>query len=356
VQVAVDVRRMQDRPLQGVGRYLANMLPLVAADVSLVLLGDARRPAPDVAGLEGQQYVPLRVPPRLPEVFWLQGSAGWWLRRWEHLFHGTFNSAPWLAHDPVVVSIYDLSFEHHPEDLGTAKRRLFQLQCRTAARRARRVLVPTQAVKADVAATYGIAPDRIIVSPCAVDPIFHPRPNAEIDETLGRLALTQPYVVALGGARRRGLPVAVEAWRASGAAARGVGLAVVGPEAPAPGAGIRHLGRLSDEDWPRVLAGAAAFCYPTRFEGFGMPGLEAAASGTPVVCARLEVLEEILGPAAEWCDEPTAGAMARGLSCVLDDPAREAELRRVGPEWAAAAPGWPEAAAAVVRAYQEAAD
>jgi glycosyltransferase involved in cell wall biosynthesis len=354
LSVAVDVRRMQDRPLYGVGRTLANTLPLVAAGVDLVLLGDARRPRPQLPGFDDATYVALAAPPGAPEVAWLQGSAAWWLRNRDCVFHGTFNAAPFWLSAPLVVTIHDLSFEHHAEDFSRAKRWVFRVQCRSAARRARRILTPTESVKRDVCATYGIDPERIVVSPWAVDPCFHPRDDGEIARLLARHGVDRPYVVALGGARRRGLPVAVGAWRASGAWDRGVGLVVVGAEPPRGGPGITWLGRLKDEEWATVLAGADAFCYPTRFEGFGMPALEAAATGTPVVCARLEVLEEVLGPTAEWCDAPTVPAISVGLARVLGDPDRAAELRAAGPVWAAGAATWDAAAAATLRCYREA--
>ena len=357
--VAVDVRRMQDAPLQGVGRYLANTLPLVARQAELVLLGDARRARPVIAGLEGVPYVPLPLPARLPEVFWLQWSASRWLRRGQRsdpatIFHGTFNSAPRRMTQSLVVNIYDLSFEHHPEDFGAAKRRLFQLQGRDAARRADRILCPTEAVRADVLRSYRVEPARVLVSACAVDPVFHPRLDAEIDEIAVRLGLRRPYVVGLGGARRRGLPVALGAWRAANGRARGVDFVAVGGETLPAEPGVHSVGRLRDADWAAVLAGASAFCYPTRYEGFGMPALEAAASGTPVVCQDLAVLREVLGPAAEWCVDASAPAIAAGLSRVLDEPSRRAELRTLGLARATAAPTWKDAADVVLRAYREA--
>lgn len=345
---------MQDTPLYGVGRALANTLPLVAAEAELVLLADARRPVPEVPGLESVRVVRLGVPARSPEAVWIQGAVPWWLRRWDGIFHGTFNGAPVLGSTPSVVTIHDLSFERHPEGQGWAKQRYFRAQSRATARRALRILTPTDTVRRDVVGCYPVDPDHVIVCPNAVDPVFHPRGADEVATTLALLGVRRPYVVALGGATRRGLPVAVEAWRASGACAAGVDLVVVGSERPEPAPGIRWAGRLADEEWAQVLAGADAFCYATRFEGFGMPALEAAASGTPVVCARLPALQEILGDAAEWCETPTAGALAGGLRRVIDDPARQASLADAGMARAAAAPGWEDAAAATLRAYVEA--
>ena len=358
MKVAIDGRRLQDRPWGGVGRYLAHVVPRVAAEIEVVVLTDARRPPPVVDGLDGLLR-PLTVPPRLPETFWLHGAVPMWLRHWNGLFHGTYNAVPLLGGGRTVVTIHDLSWEHHDEDFRPLARRVFQLQGRASARSAKRILTPADVVRQDVARTYGVDPRRIIVSANAVDPIFGAAPDDEIAATLAILGVTPPYVVAMGGAPRRALPVAVDAWQASGAPELGYGLVVTGSERPAMPAssgdpGITWVGRVPDATWAALLAGASAFCYPTRFEGFGMPGLEAAASGTPVVCARIPSLVEILGEAAEWCPRPVVEDIAAGLRRVLSEPGRRDDLAALGLERAAAAPDWDDAAEAALRAYREA--
>jgi glycosyltransferase involved in cell wall biosynthesis len=270
------------------------------------------------------------------------------------LFHGTFNQMPIVCPVPAVVTIHDLSFEHHPEDFRFAKRRWFQLQGRLAARRAKRLLAPTAAVRQELIDTYRLPAAHVIVAPNAADPVFHPRTSDEIEPVTRAHGVSGRYVIALGGARRRGLPVAVEAWETSGARGMGVGLVVVGPEAPPLLEGVTWVGPVSDGEWAILLAGAELFCYPTRLEGFGMPALEAAASGTPVVCARIRALEEVLGPAAAWCERPTAAEMGPIMSQLLAQPTHRADLAALSLQRAAAAPGWKDAAAATLRAYREA--
>jgi alpha-1,3-rhamnosyl/mannosyltransferase len=94
------------------------------------------------------------------------------------------------------------------------------------------------------------------------------------------------------------------------------------------------------------------FCYPTRFEGYGMPALEAAASGVPVVCAPVASLPEVLGQAAEWCATPTVADVAPALQRLLGSPERQAELRAAGLARAALAPTWAQSAQVEVAAYQ----
>jgi glycosyltransferase involved in cell wall biosynthesis len=158
----------------------------------------------------------------------------------------------------------------------------------------------------------------------------------------------------MGGARRRGLEVAVAAHRQLRQEGSDVTLVVTGSERPDPGPGVVHAGKLDDDDWAALLAGAVAFCYPTRYEGFGIPALESIASGTPVVCARAASLPEVLGDAAEWCDAPTIDSITAGLRRILDDPARAADLRTRGLERTARLPTWDDAAEVTLRAYREA--
>ena len=340
--VALDARRMQDRPPGGVGRALGGLVPELARRCTVTLLTDARRDAPPV---DAVRVVPLGLPPGLPEVAWLHGPARRWARAHPQLLHGTFNSLPSGLRGPAVVTVHDLSFEVHPEDFGAAKRRLFQAQARSAVRRAAQVIAVSRFGADELADRYRVDPARITVIPHAVDPRFAP-------ERAGGAPSGAPYVVALGGARRRGLEVAVAAWRAVRARGIDVELRTLGDPAPAREPGLHPLGDLPDDEWAAVLAGAEALVYPTRYEGFGLPALEAAASGTPVVCARVASLPEVLGDAAAWCDAPTVEQIADRLEAVLTDAALAAALRAAGLERAAGTPSWADLADAHVAVYR----
>ncbi|MGH9075943.1 MAG: glycosyltransferase family 4 protein [Acidimicrobiales bacterium] len=371
MRVAVDGRRLQDRPLTGAGRWLANLVPLLAAEADVVVLTDARRPPPS---LEVDQ-APLAVAPRLPEVFWLQWSAARWLAAQDRpagprppgggastgpVFHGAFNALPRRWRGPSVVTIFDLSFEHHPEDFSAAKRRLFRGQARWAAGHAGVVVTVSAHARRAILETYGTDPDGVVVAPPAVDPVFTDleRVAGQRERAAAMLAargVTGPYVVAVGGARRRGLEVAVAAWRRLGPHGRHLALVVVGSQSPGAGPGLVHLGPVDDPTWAGVLAGARALCYPTRFEGYGMPAMEAAACGVPVVCGPVGPLPEVLGDAAEWCDQADPRSVGSALARVLGDAARHQELDRLGRDRAAAGPTWEASAAVVAGAYRRAA-
>ena len=144
LRVAIDARRLQDVPLGGVGRSMDGILDLVAVGSR----GDAphrRTPRP---GAERAAAGRAAVVPGAPESAWLQWSVARWLRRFDGVFHGTFNALPLQSRVPAVVTIHDLSWEVHPEGFTRWKRRLFQASARHAARTPRGSSSPRRASRA----------------------------------------------------------------------------------------------------------------------------------------------------------------------------------------------------------------
>jgi glycosyltransferase involved in cell wall biosynthesis len=210
------------------------------------------------------------------------------------------------------------------------------------------VITHSRFVADDIMATYGVAADRIFVAPHAVDEVF--RPGRDDGAVCARLGIVNPYVVAIGGNPRRHLDVALETWRAV-RPDHPLDLVVVGtddiPDAP----GI-HGGRLGDEDWADVLSGASALLYPTAYEGFGLPALEAAASGTPVICARVGSLPEVLGDAAMWCEDVKPDAFATQLRRLLADASLSEQITAAGLERVRTGTTWQAAADQYFAAYE----
>ncbi len=360
IRVAIDARSLQDRPVGGVGRSVRGALPGIAELVELTALADARMPAP--LGLpEGISVHGLRAPLSGRGVAWLQLSAPRWLRRFGGVFHCPFYGLPYLQPVPMVVTIHDLSFEFAPDWFPTANRLVFVRQARWGARTARMIIVHSEHVRESVLERYGglgVGEERLRTIPLPVEAAFRPPADGETPASRA-LGLTNPYVVTIGGAPRRRLGRAVAAWRHGlsllGAEPEELPLAVVGPEAPPSATGIRHLGVLSDADWASVLGGAAAFCYATAFEGYGMPALEAAACGAPIACHRVGSLPEVLDGAAAWAREDSADALGEALAGLLADPGEAAAIRGRGLERVRSLPDWAEVAARTAAVYRDAA-
>ena len=215
----------------------------------------------------------------------------------------------------TVVTVHDLSFERDPAAMGRLDRATFRWAVPRAVRQADQVLAVSERTKRDVVELYGVPEAKVTVTPNGVDPAFFPdrrRPDAH-----------EPYLLFVGAIQRRKDPLAALA------AAREVGLPLVvaGPEKEpelahelrAGGADLR--GYVPTPDLADLYRGAAALVFPSRYEGFGLPALEAMASGTPVVAADEPALREVAGDAAVYAGD---GDFAAAVRLALDE--REARV------------------------------
>ncbi len=355
LRVAVDGRMLQAEPLGGVGRYLAGVLPRVAHAAEVYIVCDARKPRGRVSIPSGTQPVWLSGPPRVPGLAWLELAVAPWLRRFRGVFHGAFNTLPVSYGGPSVLTLHDLAPQLHPVDFGPATRLAWRAAIRASVHRASAITTVSEFSKGQIVGHLGVAPEAVGVAPVALDARFDPARAAQAPGLARELGITPPYFLAVGGAPRRALPVAIAAWRRalqqSGIDAR---LAVLGetqlPDLP----GLVALGSLNDDAWATLLAGAQGLCYPTRYEGFGLPALEALASGTPVVCAPVASLPEVLGEAACWVPEATPEGFAQVLARLATDRAWHDERVTAGLHRARSAAGWDQTAGALLEAYQRA--
>lgn len=332
--VAVDARTLQRRPLGGVARSLLGHLRHVVDHVDITLLTDARLPAIDPEQVWGRPQIPLRAPSRRG-VAWLQLAVPRALRQRDGIFHCPFYGLPFRQPLPMVVTIHDITFEQHPDWFTMEQRLALQVQARWAARTAAHVLTPSAFTRQEVLARYRLAPDRVSVAPNLLDAGY----GADVPERpaiLRARGVTGPYVLALGGAARRGVDILSAAWPAIHRLHPAVALVVVGDPGTHLPAGVTVIDAVSDDDWRGLLGAADLFCYPTRHEGFGYPALEACAVGTPVVCARVGALPEVLGDAAEWMDDLRPESCTKAVTLLLRDGGRRGALVELGLARAAA--------------------
>lgn len=356
LRVALDGRPLQREPLGGVGRYMAGTIPILAEHADLAVLLDGRQPLPQICLDDRVKQVALSAPPGVPGLGWLELAVAPWLRRFRGVFHATFNTLPLTCGRRTVLTLHDLAPQLHAEDFDPARRAAWRLWVRGSVSRAAAITTVSEFVKRQIVGYFRIDPARVLLSPDACDPLFHPGRAADAAALASKLGIETPYVVAVGGATRRGLPIAIDAWRqVTRRLERAVSLAVVGEPELRSEPGLVPLGRLDDESWATVLAGAQALCYPTRYEGFGLPALEAAASGVPVVCAPIASLPEILGDAGCWATAPSAGPIADVLVRLLTDERWHREQREAGLERARQAPAFSDSAATLLEAYGRAA-
>ena len=324
----------------------------------------------------------LRIPFGLPAAA-LRGSVD--------VLHVTYNAPP-VASCPVVVTVHDISFEHYPEFFSPRDYAILKTLVPLSARRAARVITVSQHAKREIVQRYGIDPQRVAVTYEAAAEQFQPvtdpvalqavRSKYGIGDGLFLLALgnLQPrknigrLVEAFGRAvNSQQSTVNSQQWTAdsdrSEASSENCSLSTVHCSlviagkaqwresdifATVQAAGLEDRvmfpGYVDDADLPALYSAATAFVYPSLYEGFGLPPLEAMACGTPVICSTAASLPEVVGDASISIDPLRVDSLAQGLrdvlgSAVLRDDLRARGLRR------AAQFSWDRCAAETLAVY-----
>lgn len=276
------------------------------------------------------------------------------------LFHGPVNTIPLGIGIPGVVTVHDLAFLLYPEHVTRKRYYYLKAMIGSSVRRARMILVPSQATGNDVAERFGISDSKIRVTPLGVDGRYR-RSFTSCAESLDE----RQFILYVGTIEpRKNLPRLISA---SGLlqAEQPHDLVIAGPSGwlmaevkeairgyPHPER-IRQPGFLDDAELARLYASAAVVAMPSLYEGFGLPVLEAMSAGAAVLTSNISSMPEVAGDAAELVDPTSVDSIAEGLKRLLTDDTRRAELRARG---LARAGGftWTRTAELTLSAYKEA--
>ena len=258
---------------------------------------------------------------------------------------------------PVVWTLHDMAWRRDLTAPTARGVRFFEAALARARRHADLVLCSSMATRDDAIAA-GLEAERLRVVPLGVRPLVQTADQARAVRR--RHALERPYVLSVGTAEpRKNLPVLVDAFVRL--RRRDVDLVVVGPAgwhtdlgplAEGLGDRGRPLGFVSDDELAALYSGAAAFAYPSRWEGFGLPVLEAMAYGAPVVTSEGTAMAEITGDAALLVDPGDTAALTAALDRLLEDGALAAGLAEAGRRRAATFT-WERTADLTAAAYAE---
>jgi glycosyltransferase involved in cell wall biosynthesis len=289
-------------------------------------------------------------------------------RRPVDLLHVQFTAPP-FAPCAVVATIHDLAFEHLPETFNRRSWMQLRLTVRRTARTAAHIITPSEFSRRDLIETYNVAPERISVTLEAAAPHFRPASEEAIGVVKRRYGIGGDYVLAVGSIQpRKNLVRLVRAYsdlRRSRSQAKLPQLVLVGKRAWLYGETLRAVeqsgvasdviftGYVPEQDLPALYTGALCFVYPSYFEGFGLPPLEAMSCGAPVVAGNLTSLPEVVGDAGLLVDPFDTDAIGAGIASLIEDEALRARLRRRGLERAALF-DWRETARRTLQVYEQA--
>jgi alpha-1,3-rhamnosyl/mannosyltransferase len=344
--VGVDVREWHGDRRTGIGRFLEEFLRVARGARPrdrFLLIGNADTRT----RIRGDNVTFTSVPERWTP-WWDQVTLPRSLKRGRaDVFYSPYIKAPLAGGVPAVNTIHDLTFFVRV-DYNRRRRDLlvnvpFRLLCRAVVRRVAAIVVDSAASGRDVRRLLHADPAKVRVVPLATSPAFRPCESPEADAAaLSRLGLAPGYVLYVGGFwPHKNVPRAIRAHAAlpEGLRRRHPLVLVGGPRSDvvdrllrAPGAGetTRCLGTVSDADLPALYRGATLFVFPSHYEGFGLPVLEAMASGTPVLASTANALRELTDGAACHVGPEDGPGWEYALRALLEDSSRRDLLAESG--------------------------
>lgn len=372
-----------DKPNTGSGQYLRSLLPALAqcaADSEFVVVAPGRREEHAAGDIPPRTYV-RSEPAALGR--WSENLAKVWFEQFTFrracqrervdLGHVPYFASPLFPPARTVVTIHDLIPLLLPLYRGSLLVRLYTRLVSAGARRADVVLADSECSKRDIIRHLGIPAERVHAVYLAADARFRPVREAErLDAVRAKYGLPSKFLLYLGGFdQRKNVRVLVDAFAALPELHRlGYRLVLAGvplgkdsdlfpdPQRRARATGlpndvVRFTGWVAEEDKPALYSSATAFLFPSLYEGFGLPPLEAMACGAPVITSNASSLPEIVGDAGVQVDPAMPSAWAEAIHAVATDDSRRAEMSARGIVQAAKF-SWTKAAQETLAAYRQA--
>ncbi len=362
----------------GIGRYVSNLAsalaPQLTAGEELNLLESpssrravASAPVPQA---EGAFQLPSKsfIAPATPFDIRQQWRIPNLLKRLqadnEALYHSPYYLMPYRTRLPTLLTFYDVIPLKFPNSVPARARLFFRLAATLALRAADRVLVISHAARSDLLSFFSIPASKTTVTPLAAGARYRPQPSAEVARIRHQYRLPESFLLYLGiNKPHKNLPALVDAY-AQTASPHMPPLVIAGAwdnRFPQPkqhaarhelGDAVRFLGPVAERDLPALYSAATLFIFPSLYEGFGLPVLEAMACGTPVACSNTPSLTEIAGDAALYFDPLSVTAIRDAMVELIEDGRQRARRAQQGLTRAGLY-SWQATAAATLRCYRE---
>lgn len=326
----------------GVSRYteaLVRELPAVSPDLDLLVFTGPDQPPADRAFPSSLIWSHSRLPTGRPPVriAWEQTTGLAVAKRHGlDVIHAPVNVTPAITGVPRVVTVHDLAFHLFPEQYPGAKQRYLRVMTRFSVRRAARVIAVSEATRRDVIRIYGVDPSRVVTVPNGVGPEFQTLPEDDVHAFRQEKGLPDDFVLFLGTLQpRKNLETLLKAyarvhgeigWDLVVAGAVGWSHEPIFETARALGLAdrVRFAGFVAPHELPLWYNAATVLVYPSVYEGFGLPLIEAMACGTPVIASDSSALPEVVGDAGLIVGTKDVGGYAHSLLGL----ARSTELRQ----------------------------
>lgn len=374
MRIAIDTRHMNDH-FPGIGRYVYNLvLALQRLDhqSQLCLIANpSQQQSDNLQTLAKDAQTEIVFTAAKPFSFAEQIHLPRLLRQQRiDMFHAPYYVRPYVGVPcPVVLTLYDAIPSLFPREVSLKARVLFNTLTRLAQRNAKHILTISQSARNDLVQAYRIDPQRISVTPLAADARFSPKSAQEIAAVRARHRLPERYLITLSSNKpHKNLETLVDAYAIyRKQQADPLDLVIAGHwDARYPQARLRcdelglrphihFLPNLAEFDAPALLSGAECFVFASRYEGFGLPPLEAMACGAPVICGRHSSLNEVVGQAGLFADINQPAALAAQLGALLNDAILQKTLRQASLEQAKCF-SWERTAELTLACYRSALD
>ncbi len=361
MRIAIDASRITLARRTGTERYALALLRALLALESPHEFTLYFRDTPPSGLLPANSRVTYRVIP-FPRLWThVRFAAALWAERPDMTFVPA-HTLPLAFPGPAVVTVHDLGYRFFPEAHPGWPRRYLEWSTRYSARRAAIVLTDSEATRRDLVAIYDIPAHKVHVIYPGVDAsLTRVTDPAELARIRRRYSLPERYLFFLGTLQpRKNIARLVRAYVLSGVQQDGVGLVLAGargwlydPRWTAGVAGVHETGYVDDADVAALYSGAAALVFPSLYEGFGFPVVEAMRCGTPVITSTTSSLPELAGEAALTVDPLDVEALASAIRRVVGDEKLRARMVEMGYAQAARFT-WENAACLTLEALEQA--